>query len=466
MMAAASVQISTKPTENMSCSAGVCAPTAKKAVLNVTDLANMLAGGDVTVKSGNLAKDIEIDAALSWTSPHRLMLDSFHSIDFNSAISVAGTSGALTITTNDGGSGGDFQFFGKGHVKFWDSGSDLVINGNPYHLISTMKELRFVSAHRDPFVALAKGLDLRKHNYHGAPIPETSGMFEGLGNTISNLTIIDSTDGTLAGLFGRVDFGGAIRDVVLTSVNIHANGSEQGVGSLAAQNEGTISHITATGVIEASGGSASVGGLAGSNEEATISKSALAMNISVGDGRYMAGGLVGDAIGEPQALSSVDKSFSTGAVSGGDGTMVGGLIGRNLSGSISNSYATGAVSGGNNAIMGGLIGVQAGSDPAPVLTSSYSTGAVNSGSGATVGGLIGQDMAGSQITAAYWDLDTSGVSNPHQGAGNIPDDPGITGLNDAQLKAGLPAGFDKRVWAQNPKINNGYPYLIANPPPK
>ena len=27
-------------------------------------------------------------------------------------------------------------------------------------------------------------------------------------------------------------------------------------------------------------------------------------------------------------------------------------------------------------------------------------------------------------------------------------------------------GFDPNIWAENPKINNGFPYLIANPPPK
>jgi len=29
----------------------------------------------------------------------------------------------------------------------------------------------------------------------------------------------------------------------------------------------------------------------------------------------------------------------------------------------------------------------------------------------------------------------------------------------------LPKGLDKKIWAQNPTINNGLPYLIANPPP-
>jgi hypothetical protein len=67
--------------------------------------------------------------------------------------------------------------------------------------------------------------------------------------------------------------------------------------------------------------------------------------------------------------------------------------------------------------------------------------------------------------SAHWDLDTSNVSNPSQGAGNIPFDRGIKGLSDGALRR-LPKDFDKSVWAVDPKINNGYPYLIANPPPE
>jgi hypothetical protein len=59
---------------------------------------------------------------------------------------------------------------------------------------------------------------------------------------------------------------------------------------------------------------------------------------------------------------------------------------------------------------------------------------------------------------------SKGVSDPSQGAGNIPNDPGITGVTDAQLKSGLPEGFDPKIWGSDPKINNGYPYLLANPP--
>jgi hypothetical protein len=80
------------------------------------------------------------------------------------------------------------------------------------------------------------------------------------------------------------------------------------------------------------------------------------------------------------------------------------------------------------------------------------------------GGVIGYDEDGSLFAATYWDLDTSGVSDPAQGAGNISNDPGITGLTDAQLKFGLPSGFAPAIWGQSPDINNGYPYLLANPP--
>jgi hypothetical protein len=63
-------------------------------------------------------------------------------------------------------------------------------------------------------------------------------------------------------------------------------------------------------------------------------------------------------------------------------------------------------------------------------------------------------------------MDTSGVSNPAQGAGNVQNDPGITGLTDVQLKSGLPRGFGRFFWKEKASINNGYPYLIDNPPPK
>jgi hypothetical protein len=182
------------------------------------------------------------------------------------------------------------------------------------------------------------------------------------------------------------------------------------------------------------------------------------------------GGLVGNNAGsceDTPCVGVISNSYSTGLILGPDSTIIGGIVGENAGGTILNSYATGAVSGGDNAFVGGLVGSNE-NRPAeqafPKITDAYSTGVVSGGTGATIGGLIGQDLADPNITNAYWDMDTSGVGNPEQGAGNIANDPGITGLTTQQFKSGLPAGFDNKVWKEKANINNGYPYLIDLPP--
>ena len=83
------------------------------------------------------------------------------------------------------------------------------------------------------------------------------------------------------------------------------------------------------------------------------------------------------------------------------------------------------------------------------------------GDGGLIGGFIGQDEGG-EFTDCYWDTTTSRRAQG-TGEGNIS---GITGLTTKQLKSGLPAGFDPTIWAEDPKINNGFPYLVTNPPPE
>jgi hypothetical protein len=83
-----------------------------------------------------------------------------------------------------------------------------------------------------------------------------------------------------------------------------------------------------------------------------------------------------------------------------------------------------------------------------------------------LGGLVGFDGTTNGFSHCYWDTTTSGIGKLSQGAGNIRHDPGIRGLTTEQFQSGLPKGFDPKIWAEDSKINNGLPYLIANPPPK
>jgi hypothetical protein len=293
------------------------------------------------------------------------------------------------------------------------------------------------------------------------------GKFQGLGNTISGFNLLDNSADSPVALFQEIT--GVVRDLGVVGANIQApvtGGSGSVIGTLAARVGfgGTVIHCFATGQVSAGNG-AVVGGLVGWTA-ALIVQSHSNVAVSAGSNSIV-GGLVGETY---DAL--IEQSYTTGAVSAGDGSTAGGLVGWNNgpdfgSFGIVDSYATGAAQAGNSAFVGGLVGNNEQMFRTDAkIQSTYSVGLTGGGTGSILGGLIGVDMSGSQIADAYWDLDTSGVSNPHQGAGNVPDDPGIAGLTDAQLKSGLPAGFDPSLWAQNPKINNDYPYLLANPPPK
>ena len=226
-----------------------------------------------------------------------------------------------------------------------------------------------------------------------------TGTFDGLGHTISNLTINLPTT-NYADMFGATGTGSVIRNVGLVG------GSVSGfsyVGGLVGVNNGTVSNSYATGSV--SGAADYVGGLVAVNG-GTISNSYATGSVS-GTGAWF-GGLVGANFG------TVSNSYATGSVSGGIGSfLVGGLVGQNA-GTVSNSYATGSVSGGGGGFwIGGLVGQNAGT-----VSNSYATGSVSGGSGSyNVGGLVGFNYGSSTVSNSYWDTTTSGQATSAGGTG-------------------------------------------------
>ena len=85
--------------------------------------------------------------------------------------------------------------------------------------------------------------------------------------------------------------------------------------------------------------------------------------------------------------------------------------------------------------------------------------------GNETGGFVGFDnSSGTNLSFNDWDMTTSGISDPAQGAGFPSNDAGIKGLTSHQLQARLPRGFHRSIWAQDGAINQGFPYLRVNPP--
>jgi hypothetical protein len=92
------VTISSLATKNMQCSGGVCTPTAAVAILNVTQLTNMLVDESVTVGTSAQAPDIYVNAPFGWTSANGLTLQAIGNIVVNKAVSDSGPAPPRSIS--------------------------------------------------------------------------------------------------------------------------------------------------------------------------------------------------------------------------------------------------------------------------------------------------------------------------------------------------------------------------------
>jgi hypothetical protein len=446
------IVISKDATQNMACAAGVCAATAASAVLNVADLHQMLSQSDVTVATGGIAQDIDFAVSLKWISHHTLTLDAQRSIEIDRPVTVAGD-GGLTLKTNDGGTGGQLMFGGKGNVNFWSLSSVLTINGAAYTLVDDIATLASdIAAHPYHKYALAKSFASTAGYYSASPIPtEFGGILEGLGNAISNLQIFD-LGGTNDALFRALIKPGIIRDIGLVNVTI-TNSNSGGHGrpaGIASYSEGKIIQAYVTGSVGCDDRffDCVAGGLVSLNY-GNVTNSWSSVTIRGGESAEL-GGLLGNNHGD------VMNCFSNANITGYQAAYEGGLIGYTIGYAvIKNNYATGSITGGN-AYIGGLLGYVW-----EYSNASLNYASVTETSGTYMGGLIGVDSQPNLFFhRSYWDT-TIGVGQP---SGFPSSDAGITGKTNAELKAGLPPGFDSAVWAQRPSVNGGLPYLIVNPP--
>lgn len=326
------------------------------------------------------------------------------------------------------------------------------------------------------------------------------GTYNGQNLTISGLYINRPAQDYI-GLFGYKSTGSTVSNLNLTGINI--SGKSYVGGLTGYQYNGSVTNCFTTGSV--TGTVECTGGLIGTTYYGTLISCGSSAIVS---GIKYAGGLIGYSYA---AASSV--SFATGSVTGTTNT--GGLIGY-LSGSVTNCYATGNVTGGLD--VGGLLGggydnhtatacystgnvrgnTEVGGFTAFVAYSAtisdcYSTGNVIRNTGSTntaIAGFVGMNYnakvlrcystgsvvyegavnpvnrgfagyistgAGYQMTANFWDIETSGQTSTLGAA---------TGKTTAEMKTqstftAAAWDFSTPVW----KIVSGviYPYLAWQP---
>ena len=329
--------------------------------------------------------DINVASGISWSSSASLTLNAYRNINFADGVSIAGSgAGNLTLHADNEATGtGTVNFNSTGNLNFTGAGNvDLfyhpaayptatnftskVTMGSgtftPYMTVDTATDLQNISNNVAGKYALNTDIDASSiSNFvpiaHGASYTNSSqgfsGLFDGKGHTISNLTMNNTTDST-AGLFAQTSSAGSIRNVGLENVSVQSTVDNSSVGGLAGVNYGSISTSYVTGSISTAGnGNVFVGGFTGENE-GTITNSysrdsVTALTNSGCNGCIYIGGFVGEN-GYINGSAAISNSLSMGAVgkTGPASATIGGFAGENDA-YINNSYfdtqTSGQVSG-------------------------------------------------------------------------------------------------------------------------
>jgi hypothetical protein len=470
-----------------------------------------------TTGAGGASGDIDLASSIRWSGGASLTLGAYRSLTIDTAAQLKNSgAGNLTLRADSQAIDNGGSIVNKGTVDwstsrgivslFYDmngmyrpgnllantswtpsANSGLVTQITGYKLVNSLADLERVNSDLAGNYALGKDIDASATS-DGSYVELAggttafTGQFDGRGHTIGALTL-QGIDASL-GMFGTIGASGVVRDLnvngtasMVADINRTANGVE---GLLAAENDGTVLRVNASGTIsdQARTDFVTAGGLVGVNR-GTIIRSGSSVYVSSG----VPGGLAGDNSG------LIAQSEATGQVDGwstpDDMSDAGGLVVNNT-GTISQSYATGAVTAGCSEFKcgdaAGLVYNNAGT-----ITQSYATGTVWSecidspiSCGSSAGlvnvntGTISQSFAtgaqsGSDLTNpfnqavgpygitshnagkiandVYWNADAS----PYPGVGDGPGLPGANGLTAAQMStASSFVGYDfgaNGVWA-------------------
>src|SRR5262249_18680423 len=398
-------------------------PTAS--AISADALVNQLASNNVvlsTQPSGTHAGDIFFDANVTWgtnnngtTNNNSLTLSAYHDILFMSGSKLTNTgTGNLALRADNTGTGqGTVVFDSGGHVDYTHSTGTVSIFYNPsgsqaskyqnptnyfcppcpggggvfvnpnqpsqltaYMLVNTVSDLDAVRTNTAGTYALGTKITLDPTQLF-TPIQNFTGLLDGQGQTIANLTIASTTQNI--GLFGTIASTGEVRNLNLTNVSVNSSVNSQLVGTLAGTNAGTVSNVSATGIARVGSGS-TAGGLVGQNL-GSISNSFASVDLgSPNVANLQAGGLVGNNSG------TIRSSVALGNVQAGDASIAGGLVASNsVGGTITSSQASGNITVAGTSAAGGLVGTRVGAISASAASGAVTGGGANS----AVGGLVG-----------------------------------------------------------------------------
>jgi len=398
-----------------------------------------------TASDGSGAGDIFVNAGLEWSSGNTLTLNASRNIEINATIDASqGNGGKLVLEYGQGSANGVINsqqayYLINAPVRLQASGAEngsnatatnfttkLGSGGTPIHFTTiTNNDGAALNTQLNSNLAgnfaLSTGISLTGTG-NWTPVGTYMGRFDGLGHSISNLSI-DKSAVANVGFFGQLN-NATVANLSITNADVTGL---TGVGVFVGKTIGTTTitnaHVSGKVTAGASGSGASdAGGFVGFATPLTIRFSSAAVDVTAA-GRNV-GGFVGDANGGVyQYIVATGNATSTGRGQVGG---FGGLV--RDSASISDSFALGNATqyGTADQGVGGFIGSFGGTSSN--ISRSYSVGTATGGD-SNQGGFIGRYISGT-LADNFWDIDASS----HSSAAGSGAPTGVAGLTTAEMK--------------------------------
>ncbi|ACB65756.1 filamentous haemagglutinin family outer membrane protein [Burkholderia ambifaria MC40-6] len=408
--------------------------------------------GTTNVALTNTSGDLTVGDAVNWASDNALALTSKKgSVNLNQSLTASGANAGVTMNaaqqirvgnkvTLTGENASLALNAGSGHTLTNDDAvvtlsgrnASFSANGEAYDVIHDLAGLRGVDGNMNGRYVLGNAIDGKGAQFRslGGNRAMFGGVFDGLGNTIGNLSVSNPGSATV-GLFAVN--GGRISNLVLDKIT--ARGlvgqvvSPISVGALAGYNVGDITNVKAKDVVVSGEGRAIVGGLVGSNLSGRIDRASVSGRVEGGKEAMYVGGLAGENrtfLSPNRGEATVSNSHADVQVSSRSSGVTGGLVGINR-GAITASTAAGSVSAlARGARAGGLVGYHEGGS----IKASSSSASVRAGHDATAGGLVGYNAASIEASDA-----TGGVT-----VGDNAKAGGLVGENVGKIAASTAGG--------------------------
>ena len=319
-------------------------------------------------------------------------------------------------------------------------------DGNGNYTVTSAEGLKNIAelvngGKTDINITLDKNIDLTGKEWTpiGTSSSSYTGTFDGGGHTITGLTVTGSDQ--YAGLFGYINSGGKVMNVVLEDVQITSDNSSGSVGGVAGNSWGTIENCSVSGSVS---GTTFAGGVVGSQWGGSITGCNSSATVN---GEAYVGGIAG----ETNSGASLTGCYATGDVTvendGTNNSHAGGVVGYNGGGTLTACYATGSVTGSGSGTI--YVGGVTGSNNLGTLTACYHAKRNINGPNGTTGGVVGRNfkdsmIGGGIITACYWgdNGQTQGIGEDQVGTGGTTQvtDGNWSGAKDAMNAALKNAG--------------------------